>query len=224
MILHAAACAAWFLLHVLVAGIARPALAARLGENGFRGLFSLLSALSLGAMIWTFLQAPTVWLWTPSTAFNALAAALMLPAFLLLAASLKPSNPTLAGADLLLGDLLPVVGITRVTRSPMLWAFVLWAIAHMLANGDLATQLLCGSILLTAVNGMVSIDRKKRRKFGAAYEAFERGTSIIPFAAILQGRNEFRLREIGWMTLALGLLLYAGAFWLHARLGHPIVF
>lgn len=224
MIAHAIACAAWFLLHLLVAGLWRPALAARLGENGFRGLFSLLSALSLGAMIWTYTQAPVLWLWSPGPALNAIAALLMLPAFLLAVAALRPSNPTLAGTDLLLGDLLPDIGITRVTRHPMLWAFVLWALAHMLANGDLATLLLAGAVLLTALNGMVSIDRKKRRKLGEAYLAFERKTSIVPFAAILQGRNEFRAREIGWATLILGLLLYAGVFWLHGQLGRPIVF
>ena len=224
MTVHAVACVAWFLLHLLVAGIWRPALAARMGENGFRGLFSVLSALSLGAMIWTYTQAPVVWLWQASPVLNAIAALLMLPAFFLLVAGLRPGNPTLAGADMLLGDLLPVVGITRVTRHPGLWVFALWAVAHMIANGDVATLLLAGTVLLTALNGMKSIDRKKRRKLGAAYAEFERKTSIIPFAAILQGRNEFRAREIGWITLILGLLLYAGTLWLHGRFGVPVSF
>jgi uncharacterized membrane protein len=223
MTLHALASAAWFLLHLLVAGRWRPALAGRLGENGFRGLFSALSALFLGAMIWTYTQAPLVWLWAPGPALNWVAAVLMLPAFLLAVAGLRPSNPTLAGADQLLGGLLPDTGITRVTRHPMLWAFVLWALAHMLANGDAATLLLAGSVLLTALNGMRSIDRKNRCKLGEAYVVFERKTSIIPFAAILQGRNEFRFREVGWPVLAVALLLYAGVFWLHGQLGAPIV-
>ncbi|MGH8459055.1 MAG: NnrU family protein, partial [Nevskiales bacterium] len=68
MTAHAAACAAWFLLHLLIAGVWRPVLAARLGENGFRGLFSALSALSLGAMIWTYTQAPYAQLWPPGPA------------------------------------------------------------------------------------------------------------------------------------------------------------
>src|SRR5688572_831067 len=161
MIAHALACAAWFLLHVLVAGVWRPALAARLGENGFRSLFSVLSAISLGLMIWTYTLAPTVWLWLPSAQLNAAAVLIMALAFLLLATGLRASNPTLAGADLLLRDRLPVTGITRVTRHPGLWAFVLWAVAHMIANGDLATLLLCAAIAVTALNGMWSIDRKK---------------------------------------------------------------
>lgn len=224
MTLHVAACVAWFLLHLLVAGAWRPALAARLGENGFRGLFSILSAVFLGMMIWTYLRAPYVELWAPEPALNLVVVVVMLLAFFLTVAALRPSNPTLAGADTLLGDLLPVIGITRVTRHPLLWGFALWAVSHMLANGDLATQLLCMAVLLTALNGMISIDRKKRRQLGAAYREFERKTSIIPFAAILQGRNELRWREIGWTTLILTMLAYVGTYWLHGRLGHPIVY
>jgi uncharacterized membrane protein len=223
MTAHATACVAWFLLHVLVAGAWRPALAARLGEHGFRGLFSLLSAIFLGLMIWTYLQAPVVWLWASGPVHHALAALIMLPALIIAVAGLRPSNPTLAGADMLLDGLLPDVGITRVTRHPLLWVFVMWAVAHMIANGDVATLLLAGSVLLTALNGMLSIDRKNRRKLGDAYAAFERRTSIIPFAAILQGRNQFRWREIGWTSLVPGLLLYAGVVWLHGRMGHPIL-
>lgn len=173
-------------------------------------------------MIATYLRAPTVWLWPPAPWLNALAAVLMLPAFVLLVAALRPGNPTLAGPDMLLRGELPDRGITRVTRHPMLWAFALWALAHMAANGDLATLLLCGSVLLTALNGMASIDRKNRRRLGERYTAFERKTSILPFAAILQGRNEFRPCEIGGLALLAGVALYLGAFWLHGRLGIPI--
>jgi uncharacterized membrane protein len=224
MTAHVAACIAWVLLHLLVAGTWRPTLAARLGEHGFRGLFSALSALFLGVMIWTYIRAPYVELWASSQTLNVIPVLVMPLAFFLLVAALRPSNPTLAGADMLLGDLLPDIGITRVTRHPLLWGFALWAVSHMAANGDLATQLLCAAVLLTALNGMFSIDRKKRRQLGAAYAEFERKTSIIPFAAILQGRNTFKGREIGWMTLVLALLLYAGAYWLHGRFGVPVSF
>lgn len=223
MTAHLTACGVWFLLHMLVAGRWRPALVARFDETGFRLLFSLLSIISLAAVIATYIRAPEVTLWGTNLLMNALAAVLMLPAFLLMLASLRPTNPTLAGADMLLGDLLPTVGITRVTRHPMLWAFVLWAIAHMLANGDVATLLLSGTILLTAVNGMFSIDRKKRQKLGAAYVEFEARTSILPFAAILRGSNELRLREIGGATALGALLLYGCVYWLHGWLGAPIV-
>ena len=224
MILHALACATWLLLHLLVAGVWRPALATRLGEHGFRALFSLLSAISLGLMIWTYTLAPKLWLWLPSAELNAIAVMIMALAFFLMVAALRPANPTLAGADMFLKDRLPVSGITRVTRHPGLWAFVLWAVAHAIANGDLATQLLCAAIGLTALNGMWSIDRKKRRRFGAAYAEFEARTSIVPFAAIVQGRNEFRAGEIGWIPFVVAVLAFAATWWLHGKLGVPITF
>lgn len=223
MIAHAISCTTWFLLHLLVAGVWRPALVARLEEAGFRLLFSLLSTISLAAMIATYLRAPEVWVWGPSPTLNAVAVVIMLPAFILMVTALSPSNPTLAGVDVMLRDRLPDVGITRVTRHPMLWAFTLWGVAHILANGDVATLWLAGAVLLTAVNGMFSIDRKKRRRLGEAYAAFEAKTSVIPFVAILQGRNTFSAREIGWRSLIISIGLYAAAFWLHSRIGTPIV-
>lgn len=223
MTAHVVSCIAWFLLHVLVAGVWRPALVARMEEAGFRLLFSLLSTISLAAMIATYLRAPEVWVWTPSPVLNTVAAVIMVPAFILMVTALRPSNPTLAGADMLMHDRLPDVGITRVTRHPMLWAFTLWGVAHMLANGDAATLWMSGSILLISVNGMFSIDRKKRRRLGEAYAAFEAKTSIIPFVAILQGRNQFKGSEIGWTSVLLALALYAATFWLHGRLGTAIV-
>ncbi|MGL1423672.1 NnrU family protein, partial [Vibrio parahaemolyticus] len=46
------AAAAWILLHLLIAGTFRPAIADRIGEPAFRGLFSVLSAASLGFLVW----------------------------------------------------------------------------------------------------------------------------------------------------------------------------
>jgi uncharacterized membrane protein len=60
----------------------------------------------------------------------------------------------------------PVYGITRVTRHPRLCGITLWGIAHLLVNGNLAALIMFGALLVTAVNGMVSIDRKRRRALG----------------------------------------------------------
>jgi uncharacterized membrane protein len=63
---------------------------------------------------------------------------------------------------------------SRVTR-----AFVasLWAIAHLLVNGQLAALLMFGSLLVSALKGMVSIDRKRRRALGPLWDEFEAQTS-----------------------------------------------
>ena len=209
------AAAFWVALHFAVAGPLRPRLAARLGEQAFRGVFSLLSAAGLVWLILAYRAAPQVPLWQPIPGAAYIAIVLMFVAFLLLAFSIGAANPTLAGADMLLKDRLPIRGITRITRHPGLWAFALWALAHLLANGDLAGVLLFGAILVTALNGMVSIDRKRRRVLGQSWDAFAAATSRVPFGAIVAGRNSLHLEELSLWRAAVGVALFAAALWLH---------
>jgi uncharacterized membrane protein len=46
------------------------------------------------------------------------------------------------------------------------WGVALWALVHLVVNGDLASLILFGSLLVIALGGTVSIDAKRRRKFG----------------------------------------------------------
>ena len=56
----------------------------------------------------------------------------------------------------------PAPGILKVTRHPMMWAFGLWALAHIAANGDLRSLLLFGSMAVLALYGTVRLDAKRR--------------------------------------------------------------
>src|SRR2546429_8678386 len=82
-------------------------------------------------------------------------------------------------------------GMVRVTRHPFLWGVALWSLVHLIMNGDQASVILSGSLLLLALGGTVAIDAKRRRKFGDAWTQFAQTTSSVPFAAILSGRNIF---------------------------------
>lgn len=209
---------AWILLHVVVAGPLRPGLVARLGLKGYRGLFSLLSAISLAALLWTYGSAPYLEFWPSNPALAAVPLVVMPVALLFLVGSLRPSNPTMAGPDMVLKGELPVTGFTRITRHPMLWAFSLWAASHMIANGDAATWLLAGAILITALNGMASIDRKRKAAFGEAWERFEARTSIIPFAAASTGRTRVSLSDVGWLNILIAAVLYGILLAFHGSL------
>lgn len=209
---------AWILLHVIVAGPIRPALVDRLGLATYRGLFSLLSVVSLAALIVTYRQAPYVEFWPADSATAAVPIVVMPVALLLLVGSLRRSNPTMAGPDMVLRGELPVTGFTRITRHPMLWAFVLWAGSHMVANGDAATWLLAGSILIVAFNGMWSIDRKRAAVFGDVWQRFKGKTSIFPFGAAMQGRGQIGFEDIGWLNILSAAALYAIFLWGHAAL------
>lgn len=214
---------AWVLLHVVVAGPLRPGLARRLGLAAYRGLFSGLSAVALAALIWTYRQAPYVELW-PTVPALALVPLLVMPvAVLLLVGSLRPSNPTLAGPDMILKGELPVRGLTKITRHPMLWAFSLWAGSHMIANGDAALWLLAGAVLVTALNGMFSIDRKRAALFGEEWQRFSRKTSIWPLQAVLRGKTRLRWSDIGFLNIAITALVYAVFLYWHENvLGIPV--
>lgn len=61
----------------------------------------------------------------------------------------------------MIDDKLPVYGIPRVTRHPRLCGVSLWAIAHLPINDHFAARFMFGAPLVTAVSGMVSIDRKR---------------------------------------------------------------
>jgi uncharacterized membrane protein len=143
-------------LTILVAGLAiflgvhfvpsfpslRSRLFARLGEGAYKGMYSLASAIGLALVVWGKSRAPGIAVYTPPAFGHHAALALMLPAFVLLTAAYVPSN------------------LKRFMRHPMLTGIALWAAAHLLANGDLASLLLFGGFGAFAVLDIVSANRR----------------------------------------------------------------
>jgi uncharacterized membrane protein len=97
-------------------------------------------------------------------------------------------------------------------------AFAIWAAVHIIGNGDLAGLVFFGTFFLTAALGMPSIDRKTADNDDYAWGQLERTTSILPFAAILAGRNRFVPAEIGWVVPAVGAALWLGLLIFHRSL------
>jgi uncharacterized membrane protein len=75
-----------------------------------------------------------------------------------------------------------------------------------------------------SLGGTVSIDAKRRRRFGAEWSAFSGVTSSVPFAALVRGRNHLgaAVSEIGLWRFVSAVAVYALAFTLHGLLGHPL--
>jgi uncharacterized membrane protein len=135
-------------------------------------------------------------------------------AFVFLVGAFTVPSPTAVGGEKHLAGAQPARGLLRVTRHPFLWSVVFWATAHLLVNADAGSLLFFGSLGLTAWRGAYDIDRKRRRSNPAEFARFESTTSIVPFAALLTGRNRLVLREL-WLPLGLGLALALAAFALH---------
>lgn len=214
------AAAVWVAIHLLIAASPlRWSIAGRIGEPGFQGIFSILSLVTYVALIWAYRGAAAhgvnVDLWVPSRAALWAPLVIMPLAWLLLIGSVSAPNPTIVGAEKVLQQPEPARAILRVTRHPMLWAFVLWAAAHTLANGDAASLVLFLAIAAPAINGMFSIDRKRRRRDPEGWQRYAAVTSIVPFAAIVAGRNRLDLGEIGAGKLVAALLVTAAVIAVH---------
>ena len=187
----------------------RPALVRAMGEWPYRGLYSLVAFATLGWMIWAYAQAPLEPLW-PGLRLVPL---LVMPfAFVLLACGYS-RNPTMVGADKLLKSDDPARGMIRITRHPLMWAIILWSLAHVLARGDVKSVIFFGGLFALAALGTASMDQRK--KSNPDWPRFERATSNLPFLAVAQGRNHVNWAEIGWLRPAIGLALFAAVFLLH---------
>ena len=222
MTMLAAAAAVFVLMHLLISGTrVRDAITARIGEGPYMGLFSLASVAALAWLIWAFAQARggpgDAVFWTISPAARQAAVGLVLIAFLFMIPGLLTNGPTRVAGGGEVDKASAVTGMTRITRHPFLWGVVIWAFAHLLANGTLSALLLFGSLLVLALFGPASIDAKRMRALGERYAAFKAQTSNIPFAAIAQGRQALKIGEI-WWRLLVALALFAVVLMFHGKM------
>ena len=119
----------------------------RLGDARWKGLHALTSAIGLGLLIWGFglARQEPVQLWIPPNGMRHLASVLILGSFVLLAAAYVPGNR-----------------IKARLRHPMVLSVKLWALAHLLANGNLAHGVLFGAFLVWAVLSFRAARRRDR--------------------------------------------------------------
>ena len=129
----------------------RNGLVARFGDTGYKAFFAIVSLIGFVIIVFGFhkLQlhpGKNPQLWNPPLWCRHLAVAFMLPAMIALVAAYVPSR------------------IHTMLRHPMLVAIKIWALAHLLANGDLGSLILFGSFLAFAVYDRISL--KKRGSLG----------------------------------------------------------
>ena len=216
---HLAIPAALFLgLHFLVAGTGlRAAIVGALGARTYLGLFAALSLASFVWLILAYRDAPAAPVWyLPQLAWVAL---VLMPFALLGALAAYTTKPALAAAaaDAAAGGEARAVGIFAVTRHPFLWSVALWAGAHLLVRGDVASLIFFGAFLALGLVGALRADAKKRAADAEAWRRLAAATSNVPFAAIVQGRARLSLAELGWWRLAVAAALYVALLLVHDR-------
>jgi uncharacterized membrane protein len=124
----------------------RAAVISRLGETPYKGLYSLAALAGLVLIIWGFSRyraAGEIVLWTPPPGLRHITIVLMWFAFVALA-SIGPAPSRIRGW----------------LRHPMLVAVKIWALAHLLANGDLGSVLLFAAFLGWAVFDRIAVRRR----------------------------------------------------------------
>jgi uncharacterized membrane protein len=165
----------------------RARLVSRLGEAGYKAAFSLLSIASLILLIYGYATAPLVQLWSPPAWTRWVAVVLMLPAFIFLVAAYVPGR------------------IRARLKHPFLVAIKTWALAHLIANGDLASMILFGSFLAYAVYDRIALKHR-------------RPSSLVGIEGPERPQNDV-------IAVVLGTVLYAVFLvWLHPLLiGHAVL-
>ena len=150
------------------------------GELRWKGIYSLAAIVTFVVLVYGYglaRQAPVV-LYVPPVWTRHLAALLMIPSFVLLAAAYVPG--------------------TRIRKAvgghPMLIGVKTWAVAHLLANGNLNDLLLFGALLVWAVVAYASCRRRDR----------EAGTVVVT-GPVVRDITALIVGVVAWAVFALWL-------------------
>ena len=205
----------WILSHFALSSTPlRAMLVKRFGEKKYLLIYSLIAISALAYFIWSYTQlGMSDQFWTSSMATRWASFLLMPLAFIFIAGSFVTTNPTVVGQGYKLKKIAAGAGMIRITRHPFQWGVFIWALAHILANGDFGSLIFFGTFSITSLIGTLLIDRKKSAK-GDDWKSFKNVTSNLPFWAIYQRTNHFKISEL-WLPICLGLLAHGVLLWGH---------
>lgn len=163
----------------------RDSMVARLGAGGYKATFALLSLIGLIVIVLGYHKmqlhpGKNPVLWDPPVWTRHIALLLMLPSLIFLVASQIPSR------------------IRTALRHPMLVGIKIWALAHLLANGDVASLLLFGSFLAYAVYDRISVKQRAalgplggKEPNGIANDVLVIAIGTALYAALLLGGHQW---------------------------------
>lgn len=201
---------------VLSHGSIREGFVQTIGQWPFRGLYSLVSFLTLGpaAVLWWQNRhlGPVLWeiqFWPE----RIIAGLLVLSGFFLLFQLLATPSPA---------SMMPARaearGILRVTRHPMNMGLASWGLAHLLANGAVGDVAFFGSFVVVGLIGPYHLDARYKRNKGEEFAEFCRQTSVLPFGAILRSRNRLAVDELSFPLALISTAVFVVLVLFHGRL------
>lgn len=154
----------------------RLAMITRLTENGYKAVYSVISLIGFVLIVKGFgdyRASGMIPVWDPPAGLRHVALLLMWFAFVALAAMNKRPGR-----------------IRGWLRHPMLVAIKIWALAHLLANGDLGSIILFGSFLAWAVYDRISVKRRgdlggERQSHFTSADAVSVGAGTLAYVAMI---------------------------------------
>jgi uncharacterized membrane protein len=109
-------------------------------------------------------------------------------------------------------------GIMRISRHPQMVGQIIWCIAHTLWIGTTFTLITSIGLVLHHLFGVWHGDHRLRQRYGEAFELVKQRTSIIPFQAIIDGRQSLKWEEF-FRPAYLGVAIFVGLLWW----SHPLL-
>jgi uncharacterized membrane protein len=210
---------------IISSSVVRPRLIRAIGEQPYRGLYSLVAIATLGPLIYEFARnkhaGPVLWYLRVDSPVRWLVWLLMLAALTLFVSGFINPNPGAMGAPTGRND---PRGMLKITRHPMLAAFALFGIAHILMNGWAGDVIFFGMFPVLSIIGGMHQDGRKLRELGDSYREFEAQTSIVPFGALVSGRVKWQAADTPWSAIGGGIFLTAVIVALHPMIfgGNPL--
>ena len=125
-----------------IAPARRQRLAARLGDNAYQGIFALCALAGLLLIIFGWRSTDPAFVYGPPDGLRHPAMLIVVVGMILMVAASFPTR------------------IKRFIRHPQLTGVLLWAVAHLLLNGDSRSVLVFATIAIWSVVSMITINRR----------------------------------------------------------------
>jgi uncharacterized membrane protein len=200
--------------HLLLSSLpVRRRIIARIGEDAFRGLYSLVAFAWFVPLVWVYFAhkhtGPALWNPEVGPALRWLVYLVMGTSLVLLASSFIQPSPAavLPGAA-------KARGVLLLTRHPLLMSLALFGLAHLIPNGFASDVAFFGGFLLFVLVGAWHQDQRKLAT-DPTFREFHASTPFLPFT----GRDTLRgLRELPLGAVAAGIGLAVLLRWFHGDL------
>jgi uncharacterized membrane protein len=164
----------WSFVHLLPGALpgVKKSMLARLGENGYKGAFTLAMVVAIYLIISGWKAAVPESIYLPPAWGRHLTALLVLVGFILFFAAYPPTN------------------VKRLLRHPQLTGVALWGVGHLLANGESRSIVLFGGLTLWAIAEIVVINRRdgardKPARVPAKNDVILAGGGIVAYVVVV---------------------------------------